>query len=62
MMAADEHVNWQATCVIYYVLNREPAGENKIVFYYRTEQERPAVADKPARRLRNDCTVKAVGL
>jgi len=28
------------------------------------EQERPAVADKPARRLRNDCTVyvRAVGL
>ena len=28
------------------------------------KQERPAVADKPARRLRNDCTVhvRAVGL
>jgi len=35
-----------------------------LLFRAEIKQERPAVADKPARRLRNDCTVyvKAVGL
>jgi len=45
-------------------MDRLPLLPNKDSAARHLEQERPAVADKPARRLRNVCTVyvRAVGL